>query len=223
MSPTRGTSRLPSVESSSISMKRTFGADSGGEGSAPCQGVQCLQKKCGGGGDTTVTGTMFAPNGKLPLYNAIVYVPNSKSDPLTKSTTCDRCGAVTGNPVVSAITDSSGTSTLKNVPVGKDIPLVIRIGKWRRQVTIPTVAECTETPLNDPELTRLPKKQGGRPTPSESSCLPLLEAHLRSHPTCSSIDSSSSRTFALLSPLRECRRSPLGRALSGRLAGDRVG
>jgi hypothetical protein len=136
-----------------------FGGGDAGEGSAACQGLQCQQKSCGGGGDTTVTGTVFAPNGTLPLYNAIVYVPNTTPDALTKGATCDKCGAVTGNPVVSAISDSSGKFTLKNVPVGKDIPLVIQIGKWRRQVTIPTVAECTETKLTDPELTRLPKKQ----------------------------------------------------------------
>jgi len=131
----------------------------GGDTGTACQGLQCQQKTCSGGGDTTVTGTVFAPNGKLPLYNAIVYVPNTTPDALTKGATCDKCGAVTGNPVVTAITDSSGLFTLKNVPVGKDIPLVIQIGKWRRQVTIPTVAECTETKLTDPELTRLPKKQ----------------------------------------------------------------
>ena len=136
-----------------------FGNGDGGEGSTACQNLQCQQKTCAGGGDTTVSGTVFAPNGKLPLYNAIVYVPNTQPDALTKGATCDKCGAVTGNPVVSAISDSSGKFTLKNVPVGKDIPLVIQIGKWRRQVTIPSVAECTETKLTDPELTRLPKKQ----------------------------------------------------------------
>jgi hypothetical protein len=130
-----------------------------GEAAAACQGLQCQQKTCSGGGDTTVTGTVFAPNGKLALYNAIVYVPNTTPDPLVRGATCDKCGAVTGSPVVSAITDSHGKFELKNVPIGKNIPLVIQIGKWRRQVTIPAVAECTETKLTDPELTRLPKKQ----------------------------------------------------------------
>lgn len=143
----------------------TSGGTSGGFGggdagkSTACVGLQCQQKTCGGGGDTTVTGTVFAPSGKLPLYNAIVYVPNTTPDPLTHGATCDKCGAVTGNPVVTALSNPDGTFTLKNVPVGKDIPLVIQIGKWRRQVTIPEVAECTETKLTDPELTRLPRKQ----------------------------------------------------------------
>lgn len=135
----------------------TFGRDA--SSADACTGLQCQQKTCGGGGDTTVTGTVFAPNGKLPLYNAIVYVPNTPPEPLIKGATCDTCGAVTGSPIVTAITDSNGKFTLKSVPVGSNIPLVIQIGKWRRQVTIPNVAECTETALTDPELTRLPKKQ----------------------------------------------------------------
>ena len=143
----------------------TSGGTSGGFGtgdagkSTACVGLQCQQKTCSGGGDTTVTGTVFAPSGKLPLYNAIVYVPNGTPDPITRGATCDKCGAVTGSPVVTALSNPDGTFTLKNVPVGKNIPLVIQIGKWRRQVTIPEVAECTETKLTDPELTRLPRKQ----------------------------------------------------------------
>ncbi|CAN5888689.1 hypothetical protein BH11MYX4_BH11MYX4_70160 [soil metagenome] len=136
------------------------GFGKGEAGATPaCVGLQCQQKTCSGGGDTTVSGTVFAPSGKLPLYNAIVYVPNTTPEPLTHGATCDKCGAVTGSPVVTALSNPDGTFTLKNVPVGKNIPLVIQIGKWRRQVTIPEVAECTDTKLADPELTRLPRKQ----------------------------------------------------------------
>jgi hypothetical protein len=131
----------------------------GDAGPGGCTGLRCQQKVCSGGGDTTVTGTVYAPNGKLPLYNAIVYVPNATPDALTKGATCDKCGAVTGDPVVTAVTDSKGQFTLKNVPVGANIPLVVQIGKWRRQVVIPTVTECSETKITDPEMTRLPKKQ----------------------------------------------------------------
>ena len=130
----------------------------GGEGGTKaCEGLQCQQKTCSGGLDTTVTGKVYAPNGKLALYNAIVYVPNSEPDPITNGATCDKCGAVTGNPVVTALSDATGKFELKNVPVGKNIPLVIQIGKWRRQVTIPEVKECTENAITDAEMTRLPK------------------------------------------------------------------
>lgn len=124
-----------------------------------CQGLACQQVDCGGGTETTVTGTVFAPNGKLPLYNAIVYVPNSDPDDLPVGATCDVCGAVTGDPVVTALSDATGTFTLSHVPVGKDIPIVIQIGKWRRQTTIPEVKACTENKITDPDVTRLPKNQ----------------------------------------------------------------
>ncbi|MGZ3418629.1 MAG: carboxypeptidase regulatory-like domain-containing protein [Polyangiales bacterium] len=136
--------------------------DVGGEGgpTGPCIGLQCQQVKCEGGGDTTVTGTVYAPNGKLPLYNVQVYVPNAAVAPLDKGASCDKCGAVvSGDPVVTAITDSHGKFTLKNVPAGANIPLVIQLGKWRRETTIPMVTACTETKLTNPDQTRLPKKQ----------------------------------------------------------------
>jgi hypothetical protein len=95
----------------------------------------------------------------LPLYNAIVYVPNATPMPFTDGVTCDRCnGSVSGSPVVITTTDSSGSFTLTNVPVGNNIPLVIQLGKWRRQVTIPTVTGCTSTPLSAGS-TSLPSKR----------------------------------------------------------------
>lgn len=131
----------------------------GGDGGVkpPCVGLQCAQVNCGSG-DTTLTGKVYAPNGKLGLYNAIVYVPNAKVDPLPKGAQCDKCGAVSGSPVVTAISEPNGSFTLKNVPVGKDIPVVIQLGRWRKQFVVPNVAQCTDTPL-DATQTRLPKNK----------------------------------------------------------------
>jgi hypothetical protein len=42
------------------------------------------------------------------------------------------------------------------MPAGKDVPLVIQLGKWRREIKIPLVAPCTDTPLR-PDQTRLPR------------------------------------------------------------------
>ncbi|MBX3189805.1 MAG: carboxypeptidase regulatory-like domain-containing protein [Labilithrix sp.] len=136
-----------------------FGFADGGDAKKACVGRQCDQVECGGGVETTLTGKVYAPNGRLPLYNAIVYVPNSQPEELVKGATCDKCGAVTGDPVVTALTDATGSFELRNVPVGKDVPLVIQIGKWRRQVVIPEIDRCTENKVSDPELTRLPKSQ----------------------------------------------------------------
>jgi hypothetical protein len=128
-------------------------------GDAPCQGLACQQVDCGGGTTTTVTGTVTAPNGTLPLYNAIVFVPNAPLEPLSDGASCDRCGSVSGDPLVSAITDVNGRFELKNVPAGTDIPLVVQVGKWRRQVKLPHVDKCVENAITDTSLTRLPKNQ----------------------------------------------------------------
>ncbi len=131
-----------------------------GVGGAPpqCVNLECQQVACSGGVTTTVTGTVYDPSGSLPLYNVTVYVPNAPVDPVPDGLTCDQCDAqLSGDPVVSAITDTHGNFVLENVPVGDNIPLVMQVGKWRRQITIPTVAECVDNPLTDPQETRLPR------------------------------------------------------------------
>lgn len=128
----------------------------------PCVGLQCQQVDCMAKGQppTTLTGTVFAPNATLPLYNVIVYVPNAPLDPIPNGASCDKCGStISGKPIVTTLSDSHGRFTLKDVPVGSDIPVVFQVGKWRRKVTIPAVKECVDNPVADPQLTRLPKNQ----------------------------------------------------------------
>ena len=139
------------------------GGDGGGGspdgGGGPCVGLECQQVTCPGGGTTTLTGTVYSPAGNLPLYNAIVYVPNAPVQPFPDGgVTCDQCGAAaSGNPVVSALTGPDGAFRLDNVPVGQNIPLVIQMGKWRRQVTV-AVPQCQQTAL-DAGSTRLPRNK----------------------------------------------------------------
>lgn len=127
--------------------------DGGGGG---CEGLACRQVACPSGGTTTVTGTVTAPNGTLPLYNVIVFVPNAPLEPIPDGASCDRCGDVSGKPLVTAITDVEGKFVLENVPVGDDIPLVVQVGKWRRKVVLPKVEACTGNPA-PAALTRLPR------------------------------------------------------------------
>jgi len=129
-----------------------------------CTGLACAVDACAGGGTTSVSGTVYDPAGQNPLYNVIVYVPNLEPGEalpaVPEGASCDRCDAVQlGRPITTALTDTHGNFRLEGVPTGANIPLVMQIGKWRRQVTIPSVASCTDTPLTDKNLTRLPRSQ----------------------------------------------------------------
>jgi hypothetical protein len=107
-----------------------------------------------------VSGTAYDPAGKLPLYNVIVYAPSAALDPIPPNVSCDRCGvALSGRPVASTLSDATGHFRLEGVPPGANIPLVMQVGKWRRQVTVPNVAACADTVLTDINLTRLPRNQ----------------------------------------------------------------
>ena len=55
-----------------------------------------------------------------------------------------------------ARSDIYGHFDLFNIPSGANIPLVIRIGKWQRVITLPPIVPCTRTVL-PPEQTRLPR------------------------------------------------------------------
>ncbi len=124
-----------------------------------CKGLACKVPACAGGGDTTISGKVYDPAGKMPLYNVVVYVPNGPVPAFTEGASCDRCGASITNPVTAAVTDESGAFVLHKAPAGESIPLVIQVGKWRRQIVIPAVTGCVDTPLVDPQVTRLPRNK----------------------------------------------------------------
>src|SRR6185503_12676465 len=116
---------------------------------AECTGLSCFQVDCPGGGTTSLSGTVYMPNGTLPLYGATVYVPAGTVGPLAPGAQCDRCGTVlSGGSLVQATTDTMGRFFLTDVPTtdrmpaGGTVPLVIQVGKWRRQVQLPAVGEC---------------------------------------------------------------------------------
>ncbi len=148
--------------SSSTSGIGIGGADQGGGGSSssppqilPSTGH--IDTNC----PTSVSGTVYSPAKSQPdpLYNAIVFVPQGKPDAFQSGATCDQCGVLnTAKAVSTTLTNSAGKFQLAGIDSGDNVPLVIQIGRWRRQVTIPHVAACTNTEL-PAELTRMPRNQ----------------------------------------------------------------
>jgi len=131
-------------------------------GGTTCSGIQCQIGKdnCPATSQTTLTGTIYDPAGKNPLYNILVYVPNATPSAITSGATCDKCDTyVTGSPIAVALTDAQGRFSLKNVPSGTNIPVVIQTGKWRRQITVANVPACVSTALTDKNQTRLPRNK----------------------------------------------------------------
>jgi hypothetical protein len=135
--------------------------EAGDEAAPPCDNLECQIVNCGNADGTTVTGTVYDPAAQRGLYNVFVYVPNRALDPIATGPVCTACQApASGKPIASATTDSKGKFTIKNVPAGGNIPLVMQLGKWRRRINIPQVQQCQANVLSDKNLTRLPKKQG---------------------------------------------------------------
>jgi hypothetical protein len=104
-------------------------------------------------GSTTISGTVYDPAGKNPLYDVVVYVPAGPPDPLPTGATCDSCSDLyTGSPSVTALTDAQGHFLLTNAPSGAVVPLVLQIGKWRRQLEV-SVEPCQANVLPEGSLT----------------------------------------------------------------------
>jgi hypothetical protein len=138
----------------------SLGSGGGGQSSGPTAqkvcpaGLSCTTS-CGSG-TTTVSGKVYDPAGKDPLYDIVVYVPEKPLTPLprgvpTGGDSCS-CGAYfASGAYTSATTGTDGSFTLNDVPVGSDVPLVIQIGKWRRVFHIGVTA-CQDNPQPDKSL-----------------------------------------------------------------------
>ncbi len=129
-------------------------------GQVPCQGLECKRVACDDPTvHTTLTGKVYDPAGANPLYNVMVYIPaapDADLPPIKDGVSCDTCGSTALNPMVSAITNEKGEFTLDNVPLDKDVPVVVQVGKWRRKLTIDITKKCDENKVPDRDF-RLPK------------------------------------------------------------------
>jgi hypothetical protein len=141
--------------------------DVNSEAPPACVNLECNVQNCGGGAHTTISGIAFDPAGRNPLYNVYVYVPNAPVQPITTGAICEQCQApASGSPLPGAVqTDATGKFVVTDAPVGNNIPLVMQIGKFRRQIIVPTVNACVDNPLGAKDsngletITRLARKQ----------------------------------------------------------------
>jgi hypothetical protein len=130
----------------------------GGGGGTTCVNLQCKQVTCAGTATTSISGVVYDPAGIHPLPNVNVYVPNAAVAPLTSGATCDPCSAgLSGVPLVKTTTDVNGKFKLDDMPVDTNVPVVIQLGKWRRQIKVTTTA-CTDVVVAA-GLTRFPRNK----------------------------------------------------------------
>ena len=136
----------------------TSSGSMGGTTTATCPSAWQCNVSCANNGTTTITGTVMDPAGRDPLYNIVAYVPTTPLGTLpsgvpTGASACSCSALFQGDPIVFATTDVNGKFTITNAPVGQNIPLVIQVGKWRKQVTVNTTS-CGAT---DAGTINLPK------------------------------------------------------------------
>jgi hypothetical protein len=156
--------------SSSGSSPILGGSSSGGtsssSGGQPV-GVACpsgwdCNVSCPNKGTTSITGIVMDPMGVDPLYNIVAYVATTSlgtlpSGVLTGADKCSCSALFQGDPIVYATTNVDGKFTITNAPVGKDMTLVIQVGKWRTTKTV-TTTSCGAT---DAGTISLPKNTKG--------------------------------------------------------------
>jgi hypothetical protein len=136
------------------------GTSVSGSATTGCSGLACdVMPGC----MTSLTGTVYDPAGANPLYNVVVYIPTDPQgtlSPIKQGTnTCNTCEVSIGDYVTATTSDESGNFVLTGVPAATHVPLVVQIGKWRREVFLPEVKACTTTAIPGSSMTRLPAKR----------------------------------------------------------------
>lgn len=129
--------------------------DSGADAGPVCPtGTTC--GACTSGGTTSISGKVYDPAGKFPLYDVTVYVPVGAVQALprglpTGAAACSCDALYSGGVFVSTKTAVDGSFSLKGVPSGTAVPLVVQTGKWRRVSSV-AVQACQDNPQPDKSL-----------------------------------------------------------------------
>lgn len=127
---------------------RSDGFRPGGDMTIPppvCKGRFCDVPKCPPGTTTEVVGKLYAGNGKDPVPGASVFVPVDNLPEFPPGLGCDLCND-TPPSVTQAITDFDGSFRLRGTPAGKAFPVVARLGRFQRVVSVEATA-CVENTI----------------------------------------------------------------------------
>ncbi len=118
-----------------------------------------------GGTHTSLTGTVYAPNGTDPIPNVRVYAAAAINAYPTQY--CDRCDAPVDPAFASTYTAPNGTFSLSldEVPAGASIDFTIQIGRFRKHTTVPVTA-CTSAALAPASAAVLPGNSTAGDIPS---------------------------------------------------------
>jgi hypothetical protein len=118
---------------------------------------------------TTISGTVYMPNGTVPLPNVLVYVTNGSVTLPASGATCTSSsvtaaqGCITSSTITPVVVTSGtgvyaytttavdGTFTLSGVPEGSAYTLVIQSGKWLNQFAEPS-SGVLSTPISGLQL-----------------------------------------------------------------------
>jgi hypothetical protein len=128
-----------------------------GDAAQGCPPGATCNVSCPGAGTTRITGKVYDPAGKNPLFHVVVYVPASPLQVLPKGVAtgagaCSCAALFPSGMLASTTTGVDGSFTLANVPVGTNVPLVLQVGKWRRVLHVKVTA-CQPNTQPDRSLT----------------------------------------------------------------------
>jgi hypothetical protein len=116
-----------------------------------CPASLCSQvATCSAGAQTTASGNVYWPSGTDPVPGALVFVPTTTPAAFTDGATCATCTA-SGTAIASTTTATDGSFTLRGVPTGTAIPVVVQLGRWRRVFT-PSITSCADNDLGALDL-----------------------------------------------------------------------
>ncbi len=125
-----------------------------GGGTGPCNGLGCNVAKCGGNATTSISGFVYDPANANPLYNVFVYVPVDSTGKVPALTTGSSKNQCSNQSTITAVTVTQtavdGSFTLKGVPSGVNVPLVMQSGQWRREIMLKasSVTQCVNNTIS---------------------------------------------------------------------------